>query len=185
MCIRAFGVCSDQREDSLSAPLRTQFEADDFYQRHLEDVEIDIKKYESMSDEELYEKRKSSLESEIIRYKNRIKEMYKQNELYSKIRSEIEKWIPPTSEHNNIKEFALEQIDISYETTDYAKRSLLEAKESLEKLSIDNISEIRNDILTGLEKDRSYYQNKIIEERNRVDSRNLFMKQFLDSLNTM
>lgn len=185
LCIRAFGVCADQREEPLSITLRTQFGIDDFYQRHLENIETDIKKYESISDEELYEERKSSLEGEIIRCKNKIKQINERNELYSKIRSEIKKWVAPTSEHNGIKEFALEQIDISIENTDYVKRSLIEAKKSLKNLSMDSISEIRRDMIAGFEKDRSYYQNKITEERNRIDSRNLFMKQFLDSLNAM
>lgn len=33
-----------------------------------------------------------------------------------KVRDEIEKWIPPTSEHENVKKFALNQIDISLNT---------------------------------------------------------------------
>lgn len=47
----------------------------------------------------------------------KILEEYKdEDKKYLKVREEVEKWIPPTPEHENLKKFCLEQIDMSLNT---------------------------------------------------------------------
>lgn len=50
----------------------------------------------------------------------KILEGYKdEDKKYLKVREEVEKWIPPTPEHENLKKFCLEQIDMSLNTALY------------------------------------------------------------------
>ena len=44
------------------------------------------------------------------------------NEKYDKVRREVESWNPPTEEHEGIKKFALEQIDMCINTPEMISR---------------------------------------------------------------
>lgn len=96
------------------------------------------------------------------------------------MREEVEKWIPPTSEHENLKKFCLEQIDMSLNTSLY---EWYEKDINKELDTSDDTIKKYIDILrdNADEKLKRAYKNWQ-EELRRVEEKNLWMKQFLDSL---
>ena len=102
-------------------------------------------------------------------------------QLYLKIKSEVESWIPPTEEHEGIKQFALDQISIGIPT----EKEILEYKLKTEADLNYTISDACRDYeieLSDLKDNIEYYEKKCREEAERYNSRNKFMKQFIDSL---
>lgn len=72
-----------------------------------------------MTIDEFIEREKHSMQRSAEFARKHIKEMKSANKRYLRIREVISKWNPPTTSHEGLKEFALEQIDKSIYSEDY------------------------------------------------------------------
>lgn len=180
-CIRAFGCCINQREESLVAPLETKIKADDYYEKAYYKA---VEKYEKLKKMTLEEMITNARRDRVNRIEEREKYLDCQEKLrnkYMNIRNEVEQWNPPTAEHQGIKSFALEQIDISMPS----EEDLIRIQNDIAHNQDMNESSVIKDVIALIEgsiKDIEYYSNKMREEENRVDGRNEFLDQFLKSL---
>ena len=103
------------------------------------------------------------------------------NEKYAKVRKEVEEWIPPTEEHQGLKKFALEQIDMCITKQEYIDEYLEKSKEvfddsneAVKKYIGDNIQCYKDNL------DRAYKSWK--EELERTEKKNIWIKKFLESI---
>ena len=183
VCIRQFGCCIGQRDDPLSAPLITKIEPSPYYKERYEEALEELKKIENM-DSTSKELSKQRMIEEWQKELKAIDESIEEQKLlitkYSRIEEEVMKWIPPTPEHEGIKRFALEQIRISMPSLEYyeeKKAKLLNKKEFEEDYEHDI-----EDTIRCIKRDIEYYKEKMLEEEKRIADRNLFLKQFIDSL---
>ena len=111
----------------------------------------------------------------------KILEEYKdEDKKYLKVREEVEKWIPPTPEHENLKKFCLEQIDMSLNTALYEwyEKDINKELDTSDDTIKKYIDILRDNADEKLKRAYKKYQ----EELKRVEEKNLWMKQFLDSL---
>lgn len=99
---------------------------------------------------------------------------------YLKVREEVEKWIPPTPKHENLKKFCLDQIDMSLNTFLY-KWCEKDINKELDT-SDDAIRKYIDDLKDQEDKEVNRAYKKWQAELRRVEEKNLWMKQFLDSL---
>lgn len=180
-CIRAFGCCINQREESLNAPLETKIKSNDYYEEAYYKA---VETYEKLKKMTLEEMITNARRDRVNRTKEREKYLDGQEKLrnkYMNIRNEVEQWNPPTADHQGIKDFALEQIDISMPSED----DLIMIQEDIARNRNMEDSSVIKDVIALIEgsvKDIDYYSNKMREEENRVDRRNEFLDQFLKSL---
>ena len=181
LCIRAFGVCIDQRDNSLKSPLVTEFKPNDYYNNQRV---IAIEKYEKLKNTSVEDYYKNKLEG-IERSKRLNVNSYEnkklERQLYLKIKSEVESWVPPTEEYEAIKQFALEQISAGIPTEEEIMGYKLKAEADV-NYSMDKACHDYEIELSDLKDDIEYYEKKCREEAERCNRRNDFMKQFLDSL---
>lgn len=180
LCLRNFNIAINMRDEPLSKPVPTQFEPNPYYKNDYEKTVETRNKYRQMTFEEakkeLIEKHKKDIESA----KKSLDEFVAEDERYMKVRDEIEKWIPPTSEHENVKKFALNQIDISLNTDmrEYCNKELnkdLDISDEAVHLYMNEINEFYENSVTRAYKDWQ-------EELKKTADKNMWMKQFLDSL---
>lgn len=180
-CIRAFGCCINQREESLNTPLETKIKSDDYYEKRYYEA---VEKYEKIKKMTLEERIMNARRDRVNRTKELEKYLDDQKKLrnkYMNIRNEVEQWNPPTAEHQGIKSFALEQIDISMPS----EEDLIRIQEDIARNRNMEDSSVIKDVIALIEgcvKDIEYYSNKMREEENRVDGRNEFLDLFLKSL---
>ena len=183
LCLRNFGVAINMRDEPLSKPVPTRFQPDPYYKKNYEKTVEVRNKYRQMTFEEakkkLIEKHKKDIEST----KKSLDKYIAEDERYMKIRDEIEKWIPPTSEHENVKKFALNQIDISL-NTDIREYYNKELSKDLD-VSDEAVYSYMNDINEFYEDDVARAYKRWQEELKRTADKNMWMKQFLDSLENM
>lgn len=183
LCLRNFGIAINMRDEPLSKPVPTQFEQNPYYKKDYEKTVEVRNKYRQMTfDEakkELIDKHKKDMKSA----KKSLDEFIAEDERYMKIRDEIEKWIPPTSEHENVKKFALNQIDISL-NTDIREYYNKELSKDLD-VSDEAVYSYMNDINEFYEDDVARAYKRWQEELKRTADKNMWMKQFLDSLENM
>ena len=180
ICTRSLGIASDIRDEPLSVPTPTHFEPNPTYEKHYKTAVYIRDKHKQITIEE-------ARRDLIKRHNERVEDAkyclgkYKADDAkYQKIKSEILKWIPPTSEHENLKKFALEQIDTSMNTDVY---KYLEEIIN-EKLDISNAA-----VQAYIDELNEYYEEDVArsykrwqEELEWVAKKNMWMKQFIDSL---
>ena len=180
LCLRNFGVAINMRYEPLSKPVPTQFEPNPYYKKDYEETVEIRNKYRQMTFEEakkeLIEKHKKDIEST----RKSLDKYIAEDERYMKVRDEIEKWIPPTSEHENVKKFALNQIDISL-NTDIREYCNNELNKDFD-ISDEAVYSYMNDINEFYENDVARAYKRWQEELKRTADKNMWMKQFLDSL---
>lgn len=111
LCAREFGACISMRGEPLSKQIPEKFEPD--YKWYAEQIETERKRLErlrkmSLDEVRIYreEKRKEEI-SDAERARQRAEKILSR---YKDVLSQVVDWNPPTSEHNRLKEFAIEQI---------------------------------------------------------------------------
>lgn len=137
----------------------------------------------SMTLEEAKEDMISKFKNNKASAKRCLKNYKDEDEKYLKVREEVEKWTPPTSEHENLKKFCLEQIDMSLNTSLY-KLCEKDINKELDT-SDDAIMEYINILKDNADKQVKWAYDKWQAELKRVEEKNLWMQQFLDSLENM
>ena len=181
LCSRAFGVAVDIKEESLDVPTPMKFEAKPYHKERLEESLKELDKITSMTFEEAYEEAKLFFDSEKQRKLESAKNMIRKNELYDRIRNEVENWKPPTSDHDGIKKFALEQIDKSK----YSQKDIDEYSEWQNKEfdgSKETINEHIRKKLNSCNWNIEYHSKSWDEEIRRAADKTKFMKEFVLSL---
>ena len=181
LCTRAFGIAIDLRDEPLSTPTPTKFEPDTYYKDRLEKEKAELEKCREMSFEDAKAEMIMSYTNRVNMYKRMAENSIKKNEQYAKIRAEVKAWIPPTDAHCNLKNFALEQIDMCVEKQEWIDEWLQQANEKLD----DSDEAVKRFIAEKIE-----YQCESVkraeeswkEELKRVADRNDWMEKFLGSL---
>lgn len=180
LCTRAFGIAIDLKDESLDVPTPNHFEPHPYYEKAYKDSLVSREKAYSMTLEEVKEDIISKYNDNKGRAAKILEEYKDEDKKYLKVREEVEKWIPPTPEHENLKKFCLEQIDMSlntglYEWYEKDINKELDTSDDTVRKYIDNLKDYAD------EKLKRAYKNWQ-EELRRVEEKNLWMKQFLDSL---
>lgn len=183
LCTRAFGIAVDLKDESLDVPTPNHFEPHPYYEKAYKDSLVSREKAYSMTLEEVKEDIISKYNDNKGRAAKILEEYKDEDKKYLKVREEVEKWIPPTPEHENLKKFCLEQIDMSlntglYEWYEKDINKELDTSDDTVRKYIDNLKDYAD------EKLKRAYKNWQ-EELRRVEEKNLWMKQFLDSLDDM
>lgn len=180
LCTRAFGIAVDLKDEPLSVPTPTHFEPDPYYKRNYEKTAKVRDEMRQLTFEEAKQQIIDKYNEDVACAKKRLDRYKSEDEKYLKVRNEVASWIPPTSEHEELKRFALNQIDISMKT-DYYKYCEEELNKELD-ISDDAVWKYINDINESYEKDVERAYQEWQEELKRVADKNKWMEQFLDSL---
>lgn len=180
LCTRAFGIAIDLKDESLDVPTPNHFEPHPYYEKAYKDSVVSREKAYSMTFEEVKEDIISKYHDNKGRAAKILEEYKDEDKKYLKVREEVEKWIPPTPEHENLKKFCLEQIDMSLNTGLYEWYEKDINKEL--DTSDDTIKKYIDILRDNADKQVKRRYEKYQEELKRVEEKNLWMKQFLDSL---
>lgn len=180
LCTRAFGIAVDLKDEPLSVPTKTHYEPDPYYKKDYEETVKVRDKMRQLTFEEAKQEIIDKYNKDIASAKKSLERYKTEDEKYLKVRCEVESWIPPTSEHEELKRFALNQIDISM-NTDYCKYCEEDINKELD-ISDDAVWKYINDINEFYEKDVERTYQRWQEELKRVADKNKWMEQFLDSL---
>ena len=181
LCTRAFGIAIDLKDEPLSVPTPTHFEPDTYYKEKYEKALEELNKANNLTFDEAKIQMRADYERRISDYKSWAKKEISMNQKYVKVRKEVEEWIPPTDEHQGLKQFALEQIDMSFTKQEYideylerSKETFDDSDEAVEKYISDNIQYCKESL------DRAYKSWK--EELERTEKKNIWIRKFLESI---
>lgn len=180
LCTRAFGIAVDLKEESLDIPTPEKFKPDPYYKKSYDESVKSQNEIYNMTFEEAKNRMIDSYNNSRTSAIECVKKCKEEDEKYLKVKEEVEKWIPPTSEHENLKKFCLEQIDMSLNKSIYEfYEEELNKELDISDKGVENyISELKKSVDKDVERTYKKWQ----EEIKRTEEKNLWMKLFLDSL---
>ena len=191
LCLRAFGVCINMRDDGLEVKddytkdLLKGFQGDiDYHKKHLKIAEKKLSEIKSMSEEALCEKYiKETKERIKDLQKSRTDEFNKYGD-YLRIRESINNW-DCDPKFQNVKDFALEQIHKSIPTGSYFEEELAKIGEPTK----EGFQKKKEEYLQKLIKDAQWDVNYHTEALNKVikcrDDKLKFYNEFKEDLNKL
>ena len=181
LCTRAFGVAISVRDEPLSVPTPSSFEPSPFYKESYDRALKKLEEVNKMTFDEAKIQMRADYEKRISDYKYYAERETAMNEKYAKVRKEVEEWIPPTEEHEGLKKFALEQIDMSMTKQKYIDEYLEKSKEEFDD-SDEAVKDYINDIIDYYQRDIERSYKSWQEELERTRNKNEWMTKFLESL---
>ena len=180
LCTRAFGVAMDMIEKPLSVPTPTHFEPNPYYKEKY-DKAVEVRnKYRQMTFEEAKKDIIKKHNAEITQTKKFLEKYKLEDEKYKKVRDEIKEWIPPTPQYEALKNFALDQIDLSMNT--YLYNSLEKELNKELDISDDAVWKYINNMNASCEKNVGEAYEQWQKDLKRTAEKNTWMRQLLESL---
>lgn len=181
LCLHNFGIAVDQRDEPLSTRIPDTFTVKPYY---IEKVDEALKKLEDvrrLNDDEI----RNRIDDEIAKYEESDREYKnatnKKLAAYYEIRKDVSEWVPPTRGHDDIKTFALNQLNMCIDDLEKGLSSSY-YEEMLNQIKSQTVEEYRESIIRRAEDDVKYaIDNKRSEEDN-VKRKNDFIKAFRKSL---
>ena len=181
LCTRAFGIAIDVKDEPLSTPTPSSFEPSPFYKESYDRALKKLEEVNKMTFDEAKIQMRADYEKRISTYKHYVERETAMNEKYAKVRKEVEEWIPPTEEHEGLKKFALEQIDMCVTKQEYIDEYLEKSKEEFDD-GDEAVQNYINDIVDYYQRDIERSYKSWQEELERTRSKNEWMTKFLESL---
>lgn len=177
LCTRAFGITIDLKNEHLSVPIPNHFEPVTYYKKSYEKALEELNKANNLTFDDAKNQMKAAYEKRISDYKSLAEKELAMNQKYAKVRKEVEEWIPPTEDHQGLKKFALEQINMCItkqewidEYLERSKEAFDDSDEAVEKYVRDNIQCRKEDL------DMAYKSWK--EELERTEKKNIWIRKF-------
>lgn len=179
-CARAMGACVMMRDDPLSTPIPDAFEVDDYHTRQAEKMRAELATVEAMSDEQATAegvREYEALLSSAVKHDEETATVAKR--LWD-MRSKVNAWKPPTSEHLGLKGFMQEQLESTIKHDGTVSPYYRERAAKAQCVVGPVWKKVRAE---KLQKDIAYHEQKQREEDDRAASRNAWIRQLRESLN--
>lgn len=191
LCLRNFGVCVCMRDDEFKVeedytPKIMKFtqQAVDYHKNALQSAEEHLKQIQQLTEDQLYQKYVKENTKSRKYYEERLKEAHNINEKYNNFSIAIGKW-ECSPEYENIKNFALDQLRISYDSTEYLEEQLAKigdlSRESFQKKKEEYLNKLIDDAKWSINYHKDEME-KAISSQTEMVSFYHFFKQELEKL---
>ena len=174
-CARAFGALIMMRDAPNDASIPDEFRPSN---RHVEELEKEENKYihlKSMTDDERIEFGQKAKRDEIKRNQEWLEKDQMENKRLNEMESQVLAWKPPTKDHEGLKDFMLQQINISKNNENY----ILEA---IEKATKKSPSDYYIEAVSKAQWNINYHTEEGKKEIERTNGRNEWIKQLRASI---
>ena len=189
LCLRNFGVCINMKDDSLkltddyTEDISKGYQEDiNYHKRQLTSAEKKLSEIKSISEEELCKKYIKETSDNIQYYLKAEDKRSKNNKKYLEIRSAIEAW-DCNPEFQSIKDFALNQIDISMDKGDYYQKAIEKYGEPTREGFQQRKEEYLQKLIDDTQWDVNYHTEELEKAIKRRDDNLKFYNEFKKELN--
>jgi hypothetical protein len=183
-CVRAFGASIHMRDEPLTKPYEPRM-PEPFYMEKLQEIAKEIDSVNEMTDEDLLNNVKNDLLESKKYYNKSVKKAMLYKTRLNKILKEVEKYTPPTPDHEGIKKFMAEQIESTIKwdcNTDYYTKEVRKIDKQLNNL---DAVEVRKSKLEELHKDLEYYTKRYNEDVETCKNANEWAEKFFKSIENL
>ncbi len=175
-CARAFGAMVSLRDEPFSTEVPAEFQTSDYHTKNLIRAQEDLAKYRAMSIEEADQEAEEEYQKAVIRNNEYFVKKMVIRERYQTMIDQVSKWQPPTEIHVGLKDFCMKQLkegmdfDAPLSSSFYSNAQRYTGQEWL-KIQIDSTL-----------RDIVYHTEEYKKELERINERNLWVKQLANSL---
>lgn len=192
LCLRNFGVLSKYRDEPLSLDFEPDFTDENvnsfikINENRIEKYKKELKEYDNLSYDEKASKIKEDCLKELNFYKNIYNKSVELNAKYDNFIEAINGW-DCSKDFNSIKEFAINQCEISKENLDYYEKEIIKYQKLLDKIETSKyevqceIDKHRNAIIANIKSCQDYI-NRIKEQNNKYESNKEFYDRFVKEI---
>ena len=184
LCLRNFGICISMRDE----PLNPQGDYTEYIKKYyqdtigylnkvLENAKKEYARISNLSDDDLYEMYVKKFTDNRNYYQKITDEAKKQNSKFQTFYDAIENW-DCSEEFNNIKKFALDQIDDSKEPEDFYKDELTKKIITKKEFISVNKYEYKENLLKNAEQDVNCNQERLDDAIKNMNDALAFYERF-------
>lgn len=191
LCLRNFGVCIMMRDDSLelkddyAEDLKKSYQGDiDYHKKKLEDARKELDRIQQMSEEELCAQYIEDTTKDIEYYRKQNNQQNGNLAEYSRIREGIQNW-DCDEKFKSIKDFALNQIDISMDKSDYYEEELKKCGKPTREGFLKVKDKYTKKVTDHAKWEVDYHTEELEKAIRRRDENIAFYKEFKEELNKM
>ena len=191
LCLRAFGVCINMRDDSLEVKddytkdLLKGFQEDiDYHKKRLKSAEKKLSEIKSISEEELCEKYIKETKERIKDLQRGQTDEFNKYGDYLRIRESINNW-NCNPEFQSVKDFALEQIRISIPNGSYYEEELTKIGKPTKEGFQEKKEEYLQKLIDDAQWDVDYHKEELEKVIKRRDENLKFYNEFKEELNKL
>jgi len=123
-CSRAFGALITMRDDPKDAMIPKRFEPSNYHAKSITESLGELAKLKSMTDKEKLAFGQAEKDEDIKSIERRFEKQRVENKRLEAMEANVRAWNPPTYDHRGLKDFMLEQINISKNDSRYIQTSL-------------------------------------------------------------
>lgn len=128
-CMRAFvGHMRDDPWDADYVPVRPS----DYERESVEKLTKELKEIEAEDETRLWDAEVKRIKFTIKEFAKSYQERCKKNERLKKMLQRAKAFVPPTKEHTYIKDFMIQQLEISNEDSDFCQRCIEDYNKTLQ-----------------------------------------------------
>jgi hypothetical protein len=171
-CAKQFGGLMHMQDEPLSAPIVPREANLDHYDKSIARLEKDLAKYQAMSLEEAEAAVEEDYQEDLARHNQITADKNATRARYEAVLAKVRTWVPPTPEHDNLKEFAVKQLveSIDWDCKVYEGPTKLSAQEYL------------TGRIEGLQGSLNFYKKQRADEIKRVEEANKWVTTLVESV---
>lgn len=175
-CARGMGALIMMRDDDWNAPIPERFEPGDYAQNKIREIEAQLVELQSLSQEQAEIAAQADYEEAHQKWVNTREERLALRARYEAMKTQVEAWTPPSSDHEGLKTFMISQLDqsIDFDTSFNSEFN----KEPVQKDGVTWVA----DQVSRLGRDLKYYVQSHEEELARTEARNQWLAQLRASV---
>lgn len=181
LCMKAFGATIMMRDEPLYKEWEPRVPSD-YHTKAIDKAKEDLEKSKSMSDEDIMAKAKSEIEKNKDYHSKKILECTSSLKNLNELLIKAKEFVPPTEEHQGIKDFMIDQIEktISFDADDkYHVEKLLKLDEEFKSLSP---KKVRASMVEKANYDLNYHNQENEKEIQRCLESNLWVTQMVEAV---
>ena len=182
-CSRAFGALTHLR-DTPNAEIPDEIEPSDYHKEQLAKKRSELKEINQMEDEDILEEWEQMKEDAIERAKRKIKEDKELKKKYQDMLEKVKAWEPPTEDHQNLKDFMINQIEKSIEFDDMLDYYEEQLEEWLGKEEPSAYS-YRQRKIESTQEDIEYHKEKWEQEKKRAKDKTEWVRELKKSVDKL
>jgi hypothetical protein len=181
-CTRAFGATIHMRDNPLGSPYEPRTPSE-YYTNSLQSQREELERMESLTDEDIVREFESSMRDNLEYHEKGMEKDRANLEKLNSILSSAKAWVPPTEEHESLRDFMIEQIESTIKVDgdpSYHVNNIIQIKQEM-KDGIDP-KVYREERIKEIEDRITYYEGEIQKELERCKRSNDWMDKFFESI---
>jgi hypothetical protein len=176
-CAHAFGALATLRDEPSDAPIPIflEFKPSPYYTESLKKHKAELARLQSMKIDERTLFGVEAKQKQIEQHRAWLAKNKTENQRLDEMAEKVAAWMPPSSDHQGLKKFMLQQIDVSRNGTEYIEWEIVKATAKAP-------SSYYVAAVIAEEHGVAYCEEELAKEIERTDGRNLWVKQLRESL---